>query len=152
MFDKLFANFEKALAGVLLLLIAGVAVISVVELCYVLYKDLTSQKGFLLGLSELFEVFGMFLIVLIAIELMSSIHMYMKDKTVHIEIMMLIAITALTRKIVVLEYQSVEPLYLIGMAALLATLIGGYYLIRHRDSRPPAEGGEQPPESHQAMR
>jgi len=152
MFDKLINGFEKALAGVLLLLIAGVAVIAVIELCYVLYKDLTSKQGFLLGLGELFEIFGMFLIVLIAIELMASIHMYMKDKTVHIEIMMLIAITALTRKIVVLEYQNVEPLYLIGMAALLATLIGGYYLIRHRHGRSPADSGEQPPGSHQAMR
>ncbi|HSO81810.1 phosphate-starvation-inducible PsiE family protein [Thiocapsa sp.] len=131
--DRLFHYFEKALAAVLLFLISVVAVIAVVELCFVLYKDITSQQGlFLLDLSELFEVFGMFLIVLIAIELMASVYMYMTDKSVHVEIMLLIAITALTRKVVVLDLESKgDPaLYMLGLAALLGTLVGGYYLVK----------------------
>lgn len=131
--DRVFHYFEKALAAVLLLLISVVAVIAVIELCFVLYKDIVSQKGlFLLDLSELFEIFGMFLIVLIAIELMASVYMYMMDKSVHVEIMLLIAITALTRKVVVLDLESKgDPaLYMLGLAALLGTLVGGYYLVK----------------------
>ncbi len=41
--------------------------------------------------------------------------------------MLLIAITALARKVVVLDSQAHEPMYLLGLAALLGTLIGGYY-------------------------
>ncbi|RKT47304.1 phosphate-starvation-inducible PsiE family protein [Thiocapsa rosea] len=133
MFDRLFHHFEKALAAVLLVLISVVAVIAVIELCFVLYKDIVSQKGlFLLDLNELFEVFGMFLMVLIAIELMASVYMYMMDKSVHVEIMLLIAITALTRKVVVLDLESKgDPaMYMFGLAALLGTLIGGYYLVK----------------------
>ncbi len=131
----LFHYFERSLAFVLLLLIAGVAVIALVELCFILYQDLFSTDGFLLGLEELFEVFGMFLIVLIAVELMASIYMYMVDKSVHVEMMLLIAITALARKVVVLDLEGKgDPaMYMIGMAALLATLIGGYYLIKRLD-------------------
>ncbi|UHD15865.1 phosphate-starvation-inducible PsiE family protein [Thiocapsa bogorovii] len=131
--DRSFHYFEKALAAVLLVLISVVAVIAVIELCFVLYKDIVSQQGlFLLDLSELFEVFGMFLIVLIAIELMASIYMYMTDKSVHVEIMLLIAITALTRKVVVLDLESKgDPaLYMLGLAALLGTLVAGYYLVK----------------------
>ncbi len=130
MIDRLFHLFERSLAAVLLLLIGVVAVIAVAELCFVLYLDLISPQGLLLGLDELFEVFGMFLIVLIAIEFMSSIYMYMKDKSVHVEIMLLIAITALTRKVVVMKTTEADALYLIGLAALLGTLIAGYYLIK----------------------
>ena len=130
MIDKLFHAFERSLAAVLLILVAIVAMISVAELCYVLYKDLTSQTGLFLGLNELFEVFGMFLMVLIAIELMSSIYMYMKDKSVHVELMLLIAITALTRKVVILDKETTDALTMLGIAALLATLIGGYYLVK----------------------
>jgi uncharacterized membrane protein (DUF373 family) len=133
MFDKLFHWFEKALAAILLLLIAVVAVLAVVELCWVLYLDLSSERGLLLSLDEMFEIFGMFLIVLIAIELMASIHMYMKDKSVHVELMLLIGVTALTRKVVVLGPDAKDPLYLLGLAALLGTLIGGYYLVRRSD-------------------
>jgi uncharacterized membrane protein (DUF373 family) len=74
----------------------------------------------------------MFLIVLIAVELMASIYMYMMDKSVHVEIMLLIAITALTRKVVVLDMESKgDPAsYMLGLAALLGILIGGYYLVK----------------------
>jgi len=118
-------------------LIAGVSVLALVELCVILYNDVVNIKndGFLLGLDELFEVFGMFLIVLIAVELMASIYMYMVDKSVHVEMMLLIAITALARKVVVLDLEGKgDPaMYMIGMAALLATLIGGYYLMKRLD-------------------
>ncbi len=145
MLDKIFHGFEKTLAAVLLLLIAIVCLLAVVELCWVLYRDLTGSPGVLLDLDELFEVFGMFLIVLIAIELMASIFMYMKDKSVHVEFMLLIAITALTRKVVILDADAYGPMYLIGLAALLGTLIGGYYLIR-RQAAVGAPGDTQRPD------
>lgn len=128
----LFHSFERSLAFVLLVLIAIVAVIALIELCFVLYQDLISTSGFLLGLDELFEVFGMFLIVLIAVELMASIYMYMVDKSVHVEMMLLIAITALARKVVVLDLEGKgDPaMYMLGLAALLGTLVGGYYLLK----------------------
>lgn len=134
----LFHYFERSLAFVLLILIAIVAVISLVELCVVLYRDLVSTDGFLLGLDELFEVFGMFLIVLIAVELMASIYMYMIDKSVHVEMMLLIAITALARKVVVLDLEGKgDPaMYMIGLASLIATLIGGYYLVKRLEQHP----------------
>ncbi|MEA1051774.1 phosphate-starvation-inducible PsiE family protein [Lamprobacter modestohalophilus] len=132
-----FHYFERSLAFVLLILIAGVSVLALIELCVILYKDVMIVKndGFLLGLDELFEVFGMFLIVLIAVELMASIYMYMVDKSVHVEMMLLIAITALARKVVVLDLEGKgDPaMYMIGMAALLATLLGGYYLMKRLD-------------------
>ena len=140
MFDHLFHLFEKSLAGVLLILIAGVAVIAVAELCYVLYLDLAGEKGLFLELDEMFDVFGRFLVVLIAIELMASIYMYMKDKSVHAEMMLLIAITALTRKVVILDKETTDALQMLGMAALLATLIGGYYLVKRLGEQHPPSG------------
>jgi len=133
MLDTLFHAFEKFLAAVLLSLIAVVALIAVGELGYLLYLDMTSPHGLLMGLNELFEIFGMFLMVLIAIELMSSIYMYMKDKSVHVEMMLLIAITALTRKVVILDKETTDPMTMLGIAALLGTLIGGYYLVKRQD-------------------
>jgi uncharacterized membrane protein (DUF373 family) len=129
---RLFHYFERTLAAVLLLLMSGIAVLAVGELVFVLYKDLNSNRGLFLDLGELFEVFGMFLIVLIAIELMASVYMYMLDKSVHVEIMLLIAVTALTRKVVVLDTESKgDPaMYMLGLAALLGTLVIGYYLVK----------------------
>lgn len=130
MFNKLFNQFEKLLAFILLLMIAGVAVASVIELGYILYRDITSNNGFLFEIDELFEIFGMFMLVLIAIELMSSIHTYLENKAIHIEIMFMISLTAVTRKIVILDSKSAEPLYIMGLGVLLLSLSIGYFLIK----------------------
>lgn len=71
----------------------------------------------------------MFLLVLIAIELMGSVYIYLKDESLHLEIMFLVAITAVTRKIVVLDSGETDALYLMGLALLIAALSWGYIAV-----------------------
>ncbi len=71
----------------------------------------------------------MFLLVLIAIELMGSLYIYLKDESLHLEIMFLVAITAVTRKIVVLDSGETDALYLMGLALLIAALSWGYIAV-----------------------
>jgi uncharacterized membrane protein (DUF373 family) len=54
------------------------------------------------------------------------------DKSVQVEMMLLIAVTALTRKVVVmgLEAKGDPAFYMLGLAMLLGVLIGGYYLMK----------------------
>lgn len=132
MFDRYYERFERAVSLVLLVLMGVIVLAATAELIYLLYQDLLSPPGLFLGVSELFQVFGLFMMVLIAIELMSSIYMYLKDKVVHVEIIFLIGITAVTRKIVILDSKDIDPFYLMGLASLLAALTGGYYLIKKR--------------------
>jgi len=130
MFDKYYERFERAVSSILLLLMAIIVLAATVELMYILYQNMLTPPGLFLGLPELFDIFGLFMMVLIAIELMASIHMYMKDKVVHVEIIFLIGITAVTRKIVILDSKAIDPMYLVGLASLLVALTGGYYLIK----------------------
>ncbi len=127
---KIFHYFENFISFVLVILMGIVVVSATIELGVLLYHDLVQPPGFFLGLSELFDLFGMFMMVIIAIELMSSIYMYCINKTVYIEMMFLVAITAVTRKIVVLDSKSTDPLTLIGIAAVLFALIAGYYIVK----------------------
>jgi uncharacterized membrane protein (DUF373 family) len=58
------------------------------------------------------------------------------DRSIHVELVVLVAITALTREVVLMEPGSTtgEALYLLGLAALLAALLGGYYLVKRLDT------------------
>ena len=47
--------------------------------------------------------------VLIGLELMTSIEMYLKDNTIHAELMFLVALTAVARKVVILDAKTMEP-------------------------------------------
>ena len=86
--------------------------------------------GFFLGVSELLDVFGLFLMVLIGLELMTSIHMYLDDHRIHAEMMFLVALTAVTRKIVIMDTGSIEPMLVFGIGFLVVALSVGYYLLR----------------------
>ena len=127
---NIFNNFEKIISLILVVLMGIVVISATIELGYHIFKSLTEPPGLFLGISELFDLFGLFIMVLIAIELMSIIYMYCIDKAMYIEMMFLIAITAVTRKIVVLDAKSIEPMSVIGIAAVLAALVAGYYVLK----------------------
>ena len=44
--------------------------------------------------------------------------------------MFLIAITAVTRKIAVLDANEIDPIAMLGIAAILAALVAGFYVVK----------------------
>jgi len=126
----IFAKVEHGIAIALLVLMGIVVVSGVLEVAYVVITDLFQPPGFFLGVNDLFDVFGLFLMVLIGLELMTSIHMYLDNHTVHAEIMFLVALTAVARKIVILDAKAIDPMIVFAVGFLVITLSGGYYLIK----------------------
>ena len=101
-----------------------------VEVAYEIVTSLIDPPGFFLGVSELFDVFGLFLMVLIGLELMTSIHMYLDDHKIHAELMFLVALTAVTRKIVIMDSNVMDPMLIFSIGFLVIALAAGYYLLR----------------------
>ena len=132
---NIFGKFEKIISFILIVLMGIVVIAATMELGYILFSYIIEPPGLLLDISELFELFGLFMMVLIAIELMSSIYAYFTNKAIYLEMMFLIAITAVTRKIVVLDANSIEPVAVIGIAAILAALVAGYYVVKNTADR-----------------
>ena len=129
---NLFERAEKYIASALLVLMGIVVVSATVEVAYEVVTGLINPPGFFLGVTELFDVFGLFLMVLIGLELMTSIHMYLEDHKIHAEMMFLVALTAVTRKIVILDSGETEPMVAFGIGFLVIALAVGYYLIRKK--------------------
>jgi len=127
---NIFDKAERFIAIVLLVLMGIVVASATVEVAYEIVTSLIDPPGFFLGVSELFDVFGLFLMVLIGLELMTSIHMYLDDQQIHAELMFLVALTAVTRKIVIMETGKSEPMLMFGIGFLVITLAAGYYLIK----------------------
>lgn len=125
-FDIVVEKFKRLVTYVLLIGMAVVVASATIELIYTLILNLIEPPGLMLGLGELHEVFGLFLLVLIAIELMSSVHVYLRDESLHLEVMFLVAITAVIRKILIVDPETMDSMYLIGVALLVASLTWGY--------------------------
>jgi len=127
-----FGKMEQYIATALLVLMGIVLLAAVAELAYEIVTGLIQPPGFFLDVTELIDTFGLFLMVLIGLELMATMHMYLSDHTIHAEMMLLVALTAVTRKVVILDTVKTGPLLVFGVGFLILTLSGSFYLIRKK--------------------
>ena len=82
--------------------------------------------------------------ILIGLELIETIKVYLTQDTIHVEIIFLVAIIAITRKVIILDFKELTSLTLIGIAAVILSLSVGYYVLKkamdNRDGHPPSTG------------
>lgn len=132
---KYLEKVEKVIVLSLLLMMLSVVLLSTIELGWIIITDIISPPIFLLDIDELLEIFGMFLLVLIGIELLETVKMYLTQKTVHVEVVFTVAMIAIARKVIILDIEKVSSLTLIGIATIIIALSIGYYLLMLRRFR-----------------
>ena len=123
-------KFERMIVMSLIVMMSAVVFLSAVELGWIIIKDIITPPMVLLEIDELLEIFGIFLLVLIGIELLEMIKVYLVDNVVHVEVVFMVAIIAVGRKVVVLDVKDLPSLTLIGISAIILALSLGYYLIK----------------------
>jgi uncharacterized membrane protein (DUF373 family) len=126
---------ERVVVVTLLVMMALVVCLSTVELGWFIIKDVITPPIFLLEIDELLDIFGMFLLVLIGVELLETVKMYLTQKTVHVEVVFMVAMIAIARKVIILDIKELPSLTLIGIGVIVVSLSAGYYLLtRKRNS------------------
>jgi uncharacterized membrane protein (DUF373 family) len=121
MFDHL-KTFEKGVTVTLVVLMALVVLLATIELGWIIIKDVITPPVFLLEISELLDIFGLFLLVLIGVELLETIKAYIKENVVHIEVVLTVAMIAIARKVIILDVKELSPMTLLGIAAIILAL------------------------------
>ena len=112
---------------------AVVLLLSTIELAWVIIKDIITPPIILLEIDELLEIFGLFMLVLIGIELLDTIaKTYMNESADHAQIVMAVAIIAIARKVIILDVKDLSGFALVGIAAIILALSIGYYLIKKK--------------------
>ena len=129
---KWLRTFEHAIIRSLIFMMAIIILISTIELGYLLVKDIISSPVFFLEIDELLELFGFFLLILIGIELLETIKAYLLDKVVHSEIVLEVALIAIARKVIILDFEKYDSIVILGIAALIITISASYYIIQRK--------------------
>jgi uncharacterized membrane protein (DUF373 family) len=124
--------FEHMIIRSLICMMAVIILISTIELGYLLVKDIVSSPVFFLEIDELLELFGFFLLILIGIELLETIKAYLIDKVVHSEIVLEVALIAIARKVIILDFKEYDSTAILGIAALIIAISVSYYIIRRK--------------------
>jgi len=115
-----------------LILMLIVVLASVFELAVVLYQEVVDESNglLILDINELFRIFGFVFIILIGFELLESIEMYFKENIVHAEVVLLIAVIAVSRKVILLDIEKYDPTAIMGLSLVILALGVCYYLIK----------------------
>lgn len=115
-----------------LILMTIIVSIAIVELGIILYLDIfdTTDDVLFLEIDELFRIFSFFFIILIGFELVETVEMYFKDNVIHAEVVLLVAVIAVSRKVILLDLEKYEPLAIIGLGIIILSLGGCYWFIK----------------------
>jgi uncharacterized membrane protein (DUF373 family) len=137
--QKLIKYFEKSIVITLIVLMALIVTLTTIELAIELVnKTINSVKynGTIINLDDILHIFGLFFNVLIGLELFETVKLYLKENVFHAEIILLVGLIAVARKVIILNYEEMEPAKIIGIALLIATLAGGYFLLNRSRTQP----------------
>jgi uncharacterized membrane protein (DUF373 family) len=127
-------KFEKAVYAVLMALLMVVIVVSVFDLALLMYKSWGISSKYVLETSVIITLLGAFLLVLICIELLDTIKAYFEENTIHVEIVILLAIIAISRKVILLDPTGMSGIEfgveMMGIGVIVICLAAGYYFLK----------------------
>jgi len=83
----------------------------------------------------LFKVFGLFLNVLIALELLENISGYLKKHVIQVELVIVTSLIAVARKIIILDLDKTEGLDIIGLGIAILALSISYGIVRSQNRK-----------------
>jgi len=78
----------------------------------------------------LLDIFGLFLSVLIALEILENITAYLRKHVVQVELVIVTSLTAVARKIIILDLKEVSGVSLIGLAIAILALSISYFIVK----------------------
>ncbi|MDX2271234.1 MAG: phosphate-starvation-inducible PsiE family protein [Cyanobacteriota bacterium] len=125
--------FVGIVSRLLALIMIVVILVMLVDLVIFLWKMMFTGTSFLLG--TVTEVFGAFLSILIAIELLENITAYLKEHTIQIKLVIVTSLIAVARKIILLDFEKVSGVDLIGLGLSIAALSLSYWIV-HTTQQP----------------
>jgi uncharacterized membrane protein (DUF373 family) len=123
-------HVENVLSKILSLAMIVVIFVSVIDLAIVLSKEIMTPPDGFLG-RTLINIFGLFLNVLIALEILENITAYLRKHVVQIELVVVTSITAVARKIIILDFDKVDGIDIIGLGIAIFALSISYWIIRN---------------------
>ena len=121
---------ENVVSKILSLALVIVIGVSLFDLSLVLARDLFTTEPVGFFNKTLIEIFGLFLNILIALELLENITAYLRKHIVQVELVVVTALIAVARKIIIFDPSKYAKNDLIALAFACLALAASYAVIR----------------------
>jgi uncharacterized membrane protein (DUF373 family) len=125
---------ETWVSKVLSIAMVGILLTAVFELClfigYEIFFNNTLADPDKFSTVTLIKIFGLFLNILIALEVLENITAYLKKHVVQLELVVVTSLTAVARKIIIFDFNKSTDLELMALALAILTLSISYWIVQ----------------------
>jgi uncharacterized membrane protein (DUF373 family) len=135
--DKFMHRLESIkviVSKVLSVLMIVVVWVAIFDLGVLIIKELFSTQYGAIN-KTMFKIFGLFLNVLIALEILKNLTAYLQKHVIQVELVIVTSLIAVSRKIIILDLEKTEGIEVIGLAVAIFALSISYWLIRYSNSK-----------------
>lgn len=123
------------LLGVLMIVVLYATAGLLISIGVAMVRKLQTRE-FHVTLPLLHDVFAGFLMILIGLELMKTIVMYLDEHVIHVEVVLSVAMIAIARHAIDVDFNSVPSLSMIGIGVIIVSLALGYYFFKKASMLP----------------
>lgn len=136
---QLYERFEYIISSILIFIISVIIVIAMIRLARNVFELLVLQVADPLEFQVFQTIFGMILTLLIALEFRHSIEGILEAKLhiVRVKTIILIALLALARKFIILDYKNTDAAQIAAIAFSAIALGVVYWLLKKHDQHNP---------------
>lgn len=121
---------ETIVAKILTIALLIVILVALVDLMFVLSQILFQSPPSGFFNQTILEVFGLFLNILIALELLDNITAYLRKHIFQVELVIATSLIAVARKIIIFDLKKYSNTDLISLAVAIFALSISYWLVR----------------------
>jgi uncharacterized membrane protein (DUF373 family) len=125
--------FESALTIGILTVLFVVLVAAFIDIAYEIYQKILAPPIFIVDASGLMSLFSLVLVLLIGLELIETVKTYLDDDGIHVDLVVLVAIIAIARKVIVWDIEKYSYVDLLSLAAMTTALGVTYFLIKRAE-------------------
>lgn len=130
---QLIKYIEKGLIWGVLLIMSTILILAFIDIAWEIKEKIIAPPMFIIDASGLMDLFSLFLLLLIGLELLETVKAYLKDDIVHVEFIILVTIIAVARKVIIWDFKKYTTQELISLAIIIAALGVTYFLIKKAD-------------------
>jgi uncharacterized membrane protein (DUF373 family) len=123
-------KIEALVSKILSIALVIVILVSLFDLIIILSKDLFTTEPVGFFNKTLIEIFGLFLNILIALELLENITAYLRKHIVQVELVVVTALIAVARKIIIFDPKQSDRLDLVAFGLASLALAVSYWLLK----------------------
>lgn len=127
-------DVEDLFAKILSLIMIGVVLFAIVDLGIILVQEIISPINGHFS-NSLLKIFGLFLNILIALEITQNITSYLSSHIIQIEMVIITSLIAVARKIIILDFEKISSSELLALAAAIFALSICYWLVRRTNAK-----------------